>query len=116
MTDKKNIADLLNATAYDVKGGKLGKINNLFVDDLTGQPTFIEINHGLFGLNSSLVPLRGHRLEGGILRLSFSKDLIDDAPSIGSGTPLTVAEQDNLYAHYGLTDVEDVEIYLTDRS
>ena len=115
MTDKRNIQDLLNATAFDAKGEKLGKINNLFVDDKTGQPTFIEVNHGLFGMSSSLVPLRGHRLNGDELKLAFDKDLIKDAPDIDFENQLTAADQETIYEHYHLTDVQDVETYVTDR-
>jgi len=115
MTDKRNIQDLLNATAFDAQGEKLGKINNLFVDDKTGQPTFIEVNHGLFGMSSSLVPLRGHRLNGDELKLAFDKDLIKDAPDIDFENQLTAADQDTIYEHYHLTDVQDVETYVTDR-
>lgn len=115
MSDKRNIQDLLNATAFDAKGEKLGKINNLFVDDKTGQPTFIEVNHGLFGLGSSLVPLRGHHLEGDELKLAFDKDLIKDAPEIDFENQLTAADQDRIYEHYRLTDVQDVETYVTDQ-
>ncbi|WP_297189353.1 PRC and DUF2382 domain-containing protein [uncultured Corynebacterium sp.] len=115
MTDKRNIQDLLNATAFDAQGEKLGKINNLFVDDKTGQPTFIEVNHGLFGMSSSLVPLRGHRLNGDELKLAFDKDLIKDAPDIDFENQLTAADQETIYEHYHLTDVQDVETYVTDR-
>lgn len=115
MTDKRNIQDLLNATAFDAQGEKLGKINNLFVDDKTGQPTFVEVNHGLFGMSSSLVPLRGHRLNGDELKLAFHKDLIKDAPDIDFENQLTAADQDTIYEHYHLTDVQDVETYVTDR-
>lgn len=115
MSDKRNIQDLLNATAFDAKGEKLGKINNLFVDDKTGQPTFIEVNHGLFGLGSSLVPLRGHHLESDELKLAFDKDLIKDAPEIDFENQLTAADQDRIYEHYRLTDVQDVETYVTDQ-
>lgn len=115
MTDKRNIQDLLNATAFDAQGEKLGKINNLFVDDKTGQPTFIEVNHGLFGMSSSLVPLRGHRLNGDELKLAFDKDLIKDAPDVDFENQLTAADQDTIYEHYHLTDVQDVETYVTDR-
>ena len=44
----KNIKDLFNATAYDKNGEKLGDVNEVFVDDQSGQPTFVEVNHGLF--------------------------------------------------------------------
>ena len=107
----KNIKDLFNATAYDKDGEKLGDVNEVFVDDQSGQPTFVEINHGLFGMNSSLVPLRGHDFSGDDLKLGFSKDRIKDAPDFDSDKPLTPEAQSDIFKHYGLENARDVTDY-----
>ena len=107
----KNIKDLFNATAYDKDGEKLGDVNEVFVDDQSGQPTFVEVNHGLFGMNSSLVPLRGHDFSGDDLKLGFSKDRIKDAPDFDSDKPLTPEAQSDIFKHYGLENAQDVTDY-----
>ncbi|MCG7459449.1 PRC and DUF2382 domain-containing protein [Corynebacterium tuberculostearicum] len=107
----KNIKDLFNATAYDKDGEKLGDVNEVFVDDQSGQPTFVEVNHGLFGMNSSLVPLRGHDFSGDDLKLGFSKDRIKDAPDFDSDKPLTPEAQSDIFKHYGLDNAHDVTDY-----
>ena len=107
----KNIKDLFNATAYDKNGEKLGDVNEVFVDDQSGQPTFVEVNHGLFGMNSSLVPLRGHDFSGDDLKLGFSKDRIKDAPDFDSDKPLTPEAQSDIFNHYGLDNARDVTDY-----
>ena len=107
----KNIKDLFNATAYDNNGEKLGDVNEVFVDDQSGQPTFVEVNHGLFGMNSSLVPLRGHDFSGDDLKLGFSKDRIKDAPDFDSDKPLTPEAQSDIFKHYGLDNARDVTDY-----
>lgn len=107
----KNIKDLFNATAYDKNGEKLGDVNEVFVDDQSGQPTFVEVNHGLFGMNSSLVPLRGHDFSGDDLKLGFSKDRIKDAPEFDSDKPLTPEAQSDIFKHYGLESAHDVTDY-----
>lgn len=114
MANNRQIRDLFNATAYDSNGDKLGDIKEVFVNDSTGQPDFIEVSHGLFGLSSSLVPLRGHRVEGEDLRLAFPKELIKDAPEFNQDSHLSDTELEKLYAHYSLQDVEDVETYEAD--
>ncbi|MEJ5929088.1 PRC and DUF2382 domain-containing protein [Corynebacterium sp. H128] len=111
MNNTKNIQDLFNATAYDNTGDKLGDVKEIFVDDKTGQPTFVEVGHGLFGLGSSLVPLRGHNFSGNDLKLAFAKDRIKDAPDMDVNNALTPADQEKIYRHYGLSDVKDVETY-----
>ncbi|WP_460490494.1 PRC-barrel domain-containing protein, partial [Corynebacterium nasicanis] len=98
----RNIQDLTTATAYDRDGEKLGSVKEVYVNDSTGQPDFVEVGHGLFGMSSSIVPLRGHRLEGENLQLAFSKDRIQDAPNIRDDDHLSEEDHATIYRHYGL--------------
>lgn len=107
----RNVRDLTTATAYDSNGDKLGSVKEVYLNDATGQPDFVEVGHGLFGMSSSLVPLRGHRLEGDELRLAFSKDRIKDAPNVDADAHLSPEEQETIYRHYGLEGTENVEAY-----
>ncbi|MGV0394131.1 PRC and DUF2382 domain-containing protein [Corynebacterium riegelii] len=113
MTNLNRIEDLANATAYDVNGDKVGSVQDVYVNDTTGQPDFITVNHGLFGTGSSIVPLRGHSLRDGDLHLAFPKDRIEDAPDLDDNGHLTTNDQDALYRHYALTEVQDVTTYET---
>ena len=97
-----NVKDLLTATAYDNNGDKVGDVNEVFVDDDSGQPTFVDVNHGLFGMGNSLVPLRGHSVEGTTLTLPFAKDRIKGAPDFAADKPLTPEQQSEIYQHYGI--------------
>lgn len=118
MTDttpnKNEIRELFDATAYDRSGDKLGSVNEVFLDDRNGQPKFVEVNHGLFGLSSSLVPLRGSSLSAGSLNLGFSKDAIKDAPDIDADNGLTADEEDRVYSHYGLSEAQDADYFHLD--
>lgn len=111
----KNIKDLFNATAYDKTGEKLGSVKEVFVDEQSGQPTFVEVNHGLFGMSSSLVPLRGHDFTGEELKLAFSKDRIENAPDFDSDKPLTPEAQADIFKHYDLENAQDVTTYRDER-
>ena len=113
MTNLNRIEDLANATAYDVNGDKVGSVQDVYVNDTTGQPDFISVNHGLFGTGTSIVPLRGHSLRDGDLHLAFPKDRIEDAPDLDDNGHLTTNDQDALYRHYALTEVQDVTTYET---
>mgnify|MGYP002722852333 CR=1 FL=1 len=112
----KNIKDLFDATAYDKAGEKLGSVKEVFVDEQTGQPTFVEVNHGLFGMSSSLVPLRGHDFNGDDLKLAFSKDRIEGAPDFDSDKPLTPEAQSDIFKHYNLENAQDVTTYRDERT
>lgn len=110
----RNIDDLFNATAYDNNGDKLGSVKEVYINDTSGQPEFVEVGHGLFGMSSSLVPLRGHQLAGEELRLAFTKDRISDAPDFDSDAHLSDEDQLVIYRHYGLEGTSDVENYGSD--
>ena len=107
----KNVQDLLSATAYDNNGDKLGDVNEVFVDDDSGQPTFVDVNHGLFGMGNSLVPLRGHSIDGNNLTLAFPKHRIKDAPDFDTDKPLTPDQQTEIYDHYGISGASHVDGY-----
>lgn len=107
----RNINDLFNATAYDSNGDKLGSVKEVYVNDTSNQPEFVEVGHGLFGMSSSLVPLRGHQLAGEELRLAFTKDRISDAPDFDSDAHLSNDDQAVIYRHYGLEGTDNVETY-----
>ena len=107
----RNIGDITRATAYDADGEKLGSVKEVYVNDSTGQPDFVEVGHGLFGMSSSLVPLRGHRLDGENLKLAFTKDRIEDAPNIDHDAHLTDEDQATIYRHFGLESTQNVETY-----
>ncbi|AJE34155.1 hypothetical protein B842_11540 [Corynebacterium humireducens NBRC 106098 = DSM 45392] len=107
----RNIADLVNATAYDRDGEKLGSVKEVYINDSTGQPDFVEVGHGLFGMSSSIVPLRGHRLDGENLQLAFSKEHIKDAPDIDDDAHLSEEDHATIYRHFGLDGTPDSEVY-----
>lgn len=114
MAETNRIEDLANATAYDVDGEKLGGVKDVYVNDTTGQPDFVSVNHGLFGGGESIVPLRGHTLRDGELHLAFPKDRVEDAPELDENGHLTTEDQDAFYRHYGLEGTQDVTTYETD--
>lgn len=108
---EKSIDDLSRATAYDSDNEKLGAVKEVYINDDTGQPDFIEVGHGLFGMNSSLVPLRGHTLQEQDLHLSFTKDRIKDAPDLNADEHLDPEQLEALYRHYGLENTQNTENY-----
>ena len=116
MADFNRIEDLANATAYDSNGDKVGGVKDVYVNDTTGQPDFVSVNHGLFGGGDSIVPLRGHTLRDGELHLAFPKERIEDAPDLDENGHLTTEDQEAFYRHYGLENTQDVTTYETDQN
>ena len=55
---------ILSSTAYGSDGDKIGKVEQVFLDDNSGEPTFLTVNTGLFGAKENFVPVKGARQDG----------------------------------------------------
>ncbi|MFJ2587308.1 DUF2382 domain-containing protein [Streptomyces sp. NPDC087538] len=94
--------ELDGLTVYDTDGEKVGSVGRVYVDDNTGRPDWITVKTGLFGMKESFVPLAGARRVGSDLHISHPKDRVKDAPRVDADAHLSVAEEEELYTHYGL--------------
>ncbi|MFD4029721.1 PRC and DUF2382 domain-containing protein [Streptomyces sp. NPDC058637] len=95
--------ELDGLTVYDSDGEKVGSVGRVYVDDDTGKPDWITVKTGMFGMKESFVPLAGARRVGSDLHVSHTKDRVKDAPRVDADAHLSVAEEEELYRHYGLT-------------
>jgi uncharacterized protein (TIGR02271 family) len=104
MFTTEQIDRLLNqgANVLSEDGEKIGSIGQVFVDNVDGQPSWVTVRTGLFGMSESFVPLEGARTEGNDIVVPYSKDHVKDAPRIDADRPLEPAEEDRLYQHYQL--------------
>ncbi|MGW0960864.1 PRC and DUF2382 domain-containing protein [Streptomyces gelaticus] len=94
--------ELDGLTVYDTDGEKVGSVGRVYVDDNTGRPDWITVKTGLFGMKESFVPLAGARRVGSDLHISHPKDRVKEAPRVDADAHLSVAEEEELYKHYGL--------------
>lgn len=86
----------------DQAGHKIGKVEDIYTDDDTGQPEWLSVTTGLFGSNVSFVPVAGATALGDDeLQVQFPKEQVKDAPNAGSDDRLSPEEEARLYAHYG---------------
>ena len=100
MFDKSEISSVIGQTLYTEDGTKVGKIGQVYVDEVHDQPEWVTVNTGLFGMNESFVPLAEASATDGGLRVPYSKDTIKDAPNVGADGHLDEAEERELYEHY----------------
>ena len=86
----------------DSSGETVGKVEEIYLDAETDKPEFALV--GLSGLRggSKLVPLAGAVAEGDKIRVQFEEPRIKGAPDVTADTELSQAEEQELYAHYGL--------------
>ena len=93
-----------NAVGSD--GSKIGQIEDIYLDQETGEPEWVAIKTGLFGTKLSFAPLAQARFEGGQVVLPYDKSKVNDAPRVEADGSLSQQEEAALYRHYGLEYTE----------
>lgn len=84
-------------------GEKIGKIDQIYVDNDNGQPQWASVNTGLFGTSTSFVPLAQASRQGEEIGIPYDKDMVKDAPRLDSDREITATEEQELYRYYGMT-------------
>jgi len=100
MTTPGQWTDMIGSTAVDVDGEKVGKVGQIYLDDTTGQPAWVTVSTGLFGMRESLAPLYNAQPRNGELQLVVTKQLIKDAPNVDTDEHLSESDTQTLYQHY----------------
>jgi uncharacterized protein (TIGR02271 family) len=83
-------------------GGKIGAIGQVYLDDQTGDPSWVTAKTGFFGTGQSFVTLDGATLQGRNIQVAFDEDKVKGAPRVDDDGALSPQEEDELYAYYGV--------------
>ena len=116
MITQNDIAQIVGTDVYAADGGKIGSAGQVYLDDRSGEPEWVSVRTGLFGLSESFVPLQRASLSGGRLEVPFGKAQVKGAPRIDVDGALSHAEEDELYTYYGLSSTDGHLTGSTDRA
>lgn len=102
LQDIDNIV-LNGGIVVDVAGEKIGSVEQVFTSGDSGDPVFVTVRTGLFGMSESFAPLSGASLEESVIRVAFAKDTVKNGPRIDSDRgAITETQEQELYTYYGL--------------
>jgi uncharacterized protein (TIGR02271 family) len=93
---------LRGLTAVDRDGDKIGKIEDVYLDQDTGRPEWLAVSGGLFSSGVSFVPLAQAERDRDQVRVPYEKDHVKDAPRAEADGALSEEEEARLYRHYGV--------------
>jgi uncharacterized protein (TIGR02271 family) len=96
---------------YDPNGEKIGKVDDLFVDE-SDQPEYIGVKMGFLGTSSTLIPwdvVDNANDEGGRIELSVDKDTAKNGPAFDDDREITPEFENQVYSHYGLQRASTTE-------
>ena len=103
MFPAENIRDWRTLNVIDPEGSKIGTLESVYVDTATDQPFFASVVTGFIGRHKlTFVPLTGATVGPDHLRVTVSKDLAKNAPSIDTDGELSVEEEPAVFEHYAL--------------
>ncbi len=92
-------------TVYAADGGKLGKVDDVLVDD-DGTPVYVETKKGLFSGRRHVIPVEGMTVADDDLRVAYTKEQLEGAPVLGDDDEIDYDRERTLGSHYG-TSVRD---------
>ena len=95
-----DIAQLHGSSVIDLTGDKIGKVEDIYLDNETNQPEWVLVDTGLFG-RSTFIPLHGANLQEDGVQVPIEKAAVKDAPAIETGRELSQTEEAELYRYYG---------------
>jgi uncharacterized protein (TIGR02271 family) len=100
-SDATNVQEWRGRTVVDRDGDKIGKLDEIYLDQETGRPEWALVNTGLLGTRSTFVPLSGADPVGNEVQVRWEKAHVKDAPSVEADGQLSHEEEAQLYEHYG---------------
>jgi len=90
-------------TVYDQNYEKIGKVDDLFVDE-NDQPEYIGVKMGFLGTRSTLIPMEIARVndERQLIEVSVDKETAKNGPAFDDDREITPELENEVYSYYGL--------------
>ena len=97
-------------TVVDESGSKIGKVDDLFLDE-NDQPEYFGVKMGFLGTSSTLIPadITTVNNEQGIIEVSQAKSTVQDGPAFNDDREITPDYENQVRSYYGLGAVESTE-------
>ena len=81
-------------------GERIGEIKQVYLDNESGEPNWVTVKTGLFGMQESFVPLAQAEASGSDVTVPYDKETVKNAPRLDAGGTLTPEEEKRLYSYY----------------
>jgi sporulation protein YlmC with PRC-barrel domain len=98
----ENISEWRGQEVVDADGSKLGKLEEVYHDGETDEPSFIAVKTGLMSKSLTLVPLAHASVGRDFVRVQRTKSEFKKAPSFDTGAELSLDDEAAAFRHYGL--------------
>jgi uncharacterized protein (TIGR02271 family) len=95
---------------YDQSGSKIGKVDDLFVDE-SDQPEYIGVKMGFLGTHSTLIPMEIATVDEATSRIEVAtdKDTAKNGPAFDDDREITPDFENEVRSYYGLQSTESTQ-------
>jgi uncharacterized protein (TIGR02271 family) len=99
-------------TVVDQSGEKIGKVDDLFLDE-NDQPEYFGVKMGFLGTSSTLIPadIATTNNEQGFIEVSQPKSTVKDGPAFDDDREITPEYENEVRSYYGLGSIESSGYY-----
>jgi PRC-barrel domain len=99
-------------TVVDDSGSKIGKVDNLFLDE-NDQPEYFGVKMGFLGTSSTLIPadIATTNNEQGFIEVPQPKSTVQEGPAFNDDREITPDYENEVRSYYGLGPVESSDSY-----
>lgn len=101
MTTSHDPAQIFGYDVNDTSGNKIGKVDNVWVDDSTNELEFVGVKTGWLMGKTHVIPVANAQITAGAVQVPFGEDQIKKAPSFSGDSELTPEQEDEIYGYYG---------------
>src|SRR5215204_510182 len=97
-------------TVYDQDYEKIGKVDDLFVDE-NDSPEYIGVKMGFLGTRSTLIPFEMVRVndERQLIEVAADKETLKNGPTFDEDREITPEFENEIYSYYGLQRPSTIE-------
>ncbi|MDQ3637735.1 MAG: PRC and DUF2382 domain-containing protein [Actinomycetota bacterium] len=97
-------------TVVDESGSKIGKVDDLFLDE-NDQPEYFGVKMGFLGTSSTLIPADIATIDNdrGFIEVSQTKDAVKEGPAFDDDREITPEYENEVRSYYGLGAVDSTE-------
>ena len=90
-------------TVYDNAGSKIGKVDDLFLDE-SDQPEYVGVKMGLLGTSSTLIPMEAATVDesNSSITISSDKETVQNGPTFDDDREITPEYENEVRSYYGL--------------
>jgi len=100
--------DLYESEVVDRLGEVIGSVGQVYLDDDTGQPSWVTVRTGLFGTRTPFVPLDRALVAADSIKVPYEAEFVRDAPDVDAGSILQPDDESRLRRYYDQAALDGV--------